>query len=396
MADLKDMMDQMNQNPPELDPKPPTPSPPEPKSGEAPVPTPVIPPAKPAEPVIPKPGDKPVDTPKPAVEPKNNTAPTEPKPGDAPTPAPVVDVPDEAFYGRLSKLTGDAIKSEKDFVGLINHYNELLDQSEKGFTPQFKDERAKLVHQLLTDNPGREPEAAMRTLRALNFNPEGKSAQDKLFEAYLLDPKNSDLGPIEAQKFFEAEYNKKYSDLEDNIITQREHALAVREAEQNIKKVQDSFKASEEQPQKISEQVQQSINDAVDNFGGIKMAFTDNPQESDFLNMAVEDPTELESIKQDLSNPQEWWNNLLQGFTNEKGFDYPALIREFYEMRNHEKKAQLAFQHGRKMEEVFQLNKARNASDPTKIEDVGQPGASPAAGPKSVQEAWLASESAKG
>jgi len=81
-------------------------------------------------------------------------------------------------------------------------------------------------------------------------------------------------------------------------------------------------------------------------------------------------------------------------FTNEQGqFDknsYNAFVREFYEMRNHAKKAQLAYDHGRKSMEVEFINKARNSSDPKKIENVGQPG-SVETGPKSLLEAWAKS-----
>lgn len=396
---FQEALKEMNQNPSEVklasDPeKPSNPSPPA---------EPVIPPVTPSPPASttvptdPKAGEKPPTETVPAPEPKkDNTAPAEVKPGEVPTPA-VDDVPDPVFYGRLSKLTEGSIKSEEDFVGLINHYNELLEEAEQGFQPKFKDERTKLVYQLLADNAGREPEAAMRTLRALAFKPEGKTAQDKLFEAYLLDPMNSDLGPIEAQGLFQAEYNALYSDVEENPLKKRQLDLAVRKAEETITKVKEGFKPAEEQQvqaRQISEQVERSIYDAVDNFGGIKMAFTDNPQKSDFLTMAIDDQKELESLKQDSLNPQQWWNDFMGQFTNEQGqFDknsYNAFVREFYEMRNHAKKAQLAYDHGRKSMEVEFINKARNSSDPKKIENVGQPG-SVETGPKSLLEAWAKS-----
>jgi len=403
---LQEALEQMNQNPETVQlggdsGKPSNPSPP-----ETPVtPTPPVTPTTPASTTVhtdPKAGEKPPPTETvAATEPKkDNTAPTEPKHGEAPTPpatSVVDDVPDPVFYGRLSKLTEGSIKSEEDFVGLINHYNELLEQADEGFKPKFKDERTKLVYQLLADNAGREPEAAMRTLRALAFKPEGKTAQDKLFEAYLLDPMNSDLGPIEAQGLFQAEYNELYSDVEENPLKKRQLDLAVRKAEETITKVKEGFKPAEEQQvqaRQISEQVERSIHDAVDNFGGIKMAFTDNPQESDLLTMAIDDQKELESLKQDSLNPQQWWNDFMGQFTNEQGqFDknsYNSFVREFHEMRNHAKKAQLAYDHGFKLGQLSKVTEARNSSEPTKIENVGQPG-SVETGPKSLLEAWAKS-----
>lgn len=318
----------------------------------------------------PEPGETPPATP--ADDPLKNTAPAEPKSATTPaTPSEDLDIPDEKFYGHLSKMTGGTIKSEEEFAGMINHYNELLEQAEQGFQPKFKDERAKLVYQILAENEGREPEAAMRTLRAISFNPEGKSAKEVLFEAYLLDPRNSDLGPIEAQKYFEAEYEEKYHDVEGNPIKERQQALAVRDAKDAIKKIKDGFSATEESAREISEKVVSAISSAVEKFGGVRLAFTDNPQESDYFTMTVE-PKELESLKQDALNPQEWWAKFLTGFETEKGFDYQAFIREFHEMRNHHKKAELAHKNGFKLGQLAKINETRNASDPKRI-DQAQP-----------------------
>ena len=306
--------------------------------------------------------------------------------------APVEDIPDEKFYGRLSKMTGGNLKSEQEFVGMIQRYNDLQDQAEKGFQPKFKDERTKLVYQILAENAGNEPEAAMRTLRAISFNPEGKSPKEILFEAYLVDPKNSDLTPNKAQEYFEAEYEHKYGDLEGNLVKERMLSNEVKEASKTISDVANSFKTVEQEPAKISEAVQGSIFKAVDEFGGVKLAFTDNPQESDYLTMAI-DQNEVETLKQEASNPQQWWTNFVEQFTNSQGqFDdnsYKEFVREFYEMKNHQKKADLAYQHGLKQGELAYVNRTRNASDPKQISQ-----SSPAAaqGKDTMLDAWLSAK----
>lgn len=343
--------------------------------------------APPTEPVN-QPVNQPIDTPAatiPVAEPPKDT-PVEPVVA-TPAATPDLEIPDEKFYGRLSKLTEGSINTEEEFAGLVSHYNELLEQAEQGFQPKFKDERTKMVYQILAENEGREPEAAMRTLRALNFNPEGKSAKEVLFEAYLLNPINSDLGPIEAQKYFEAEYDEKYHDVDGNPIKERQQALAVREGVEAINKIKNGLKASEAPANEISEKVVSAISSAVDKFGGLRLAFTDNPQESDYLSMAVA-PEELQGLKEDALHPQEWWADFLSKFETDKGFDHPAFIREFYEMKNHQKKAQLAFQHGKKLGELAKINEARNASDLKRI-DQAQP-AGP--GKQSIYEAWAGAQ----
>ena len=314
---------------------------------------------------------------------------------NTPVPATDEDVPDEKFYGRLSKLTDNTIKSEQDFIGLINHYNELLEQAEKGFEPKFPNERAKWAHKVLSQNAGFETQAAMRTLRVIDFDPKGKQPREILFEAFLQDPNNSDLGPSDAEKYFNAEFESKFDDVEGNPLKERQLAVAVREATNSLQKIRDEFTATEAGPKAISEEVETNISKSVEDFGGVRLAFSDNPQESEFLNMPIEDPQELQALKQDALNPQEWWQNFLTGFETDKGFDYKNFIREFHEMRNHQKKAQLAYDHGFKLGQLAKINEARNASNPKDISNAGSPGVGNA-GPKSVLEAWANAEEKRG
>ncbi len=383
MADLSELIQEIGSGQMEAEPTPPV------------TPAPVAPPAPkaPESSIISK-TEEPKGSevlPKTPIEQPTNTG----EPANTPPPATDEDVPDEKFYGRLSKLTDNTIKSEQDFVGLINHYNELLEQAEKGFEPKFPNERAKWAYKILTESQGSEPEAAMRTLRAINFDPKGKQPREILFEAFLQDPNNSDLGPSDAERYFNAEFEAKFDDVEGNPLKERQLAIAVREATNSLQKIRDEFTATESGPRQISQEVESSITQSVEDFGGVRLAFSDNPQESEYLNMPIEDPQELQALKQDALNPQEWWQNFLTGFETDKGFDYKNFIREFHEMRNHQKKAQLAYDHGFKLGQLAKINEARNASNPKDISKAGSPGQGNA-GPKSVLDAWEQAERQRG
>src|SRR5690242_19817412 len=123
---IQEALKEMNQNPEAVQiggdaGKPSNQSPPETKT-ETP---PATPPTTPSPSTEPKAGEKPPEQTTPATEPKKDTAPTDPKPGEAPvattppTTGAEVEVPDPAFYGRLSKLTEGSIKSEQDFIGFV-------------------------------------------------------------------------------------------------------------------------------------------------------------------------------------------------------------------------------------------------------------------------------------
>jgi len=368
-------------------------------------------PPVPAQPAKPKAGEtltKDKNTP---PQPKlvEKTEPANPPAAAAPG-APPVEAPQApaapantelVFSERLSSLTDGHLKTEDDFVGMVQHYNQLLAQAEEGFKPKFKDERAALAYQILAGNAGSEPEAAMRTLRALNFKPEGKSPKDVLFQAYLMDPKNQDLSETQAKDLFEADYNETYAGLNpDNEnentkkLAQRSQDLAVKEALANITKVQSDFKTIEEKPQQMAVEVENSIKKAVENFGGIRVAFTDNPTENDYMNVAINDPRELAAIQEMALNPVGEWNQFMDQFQTEKGFDYPNYVRAYYERTHAVELRQQAYEHGVEAGKLSEINRLRNASNPKEIHQSGAPGG--AEKPLTFMQTWEKAAQAAG
>lgn len=333
-------------------------------------------------------------TPQPAVVPKTEEAqPAGETPPVAAATSPVETNTEVVFSERLSSLTDGHVKNTDDLVGILHHYNELLAQAEDGFKPKFKDERAALVHKILAENPGNETEAAMRTLRALSFKPEGKSPKDILFQAYLLDPKNQDLSELQAKDYFEAEYSEKYSGLDpDNgnenarKIAQRSQDLEVKGALADITKIQSEFKAVDEKPAAIANDVEISVKKAVENFGGIRIAFTDNPQENDYLNVAINDPKELAAIQQMALDPVGEWNQFMEQFQTQKGFDYSNYVRAYYERTHAVELRQKAYEHGFTAGKISKINELRNSSDPKQISQSGAPASGQK--PGSFMDAW--------
>lgn len=291
-------------------------------------------------------------------------------------PAPAAD--DAIVYNRLSELTEGTIKSEEDLVGLISQYNELVEQAEAGFEPKFTDERMKWAYQLLTQNPESALETAERTIHALRLKEVDKmEPRDALFNAFLLDPKNYDLTQSQAAEYFAAEFEEKYKDLENNPLMKRKLDVDAREARQAIQKIQSEFKATEAQPQQVSQDVIESVSKTVENFGGVKIAFTENPKEDDFLTIPVENEEQIKALQENALRPDQWLNNLLNQFQTKNGFDYEGYIRERFEMENHKMIRQMAFQEGLKKGRLEKINEDRNASTKEDIAKISS-GAPPA------------------
>lgn len=232
----------------------------------------------------------------------------------------------------------------------------------------------------------------MRVLRAASFKPEGKTPKDVLFEAYLLDPNNSDLSPLTAQEYFEAEYDEKYRDVDTNLIAKRKLEVDTKLANEQIQKIQSEFKATDEVPQQISREVESAVAEAIDTFGGVSLSFSDNPQENELLNVALDDPQELQAIREEILNPNEAYNEFLSQFDFKSPQGWQDLTRELYERRNHKEIRQRAFEHGRALERISMAKELRNSSEPGRIENTGN---APAGTQKGFFETWAEAEQRK-
>lgn len=317
------------------------------------------------------------DEPKPAAQ-EEPAVGTPPEPGTPPVEAPQA-VPDELFYSRLSELTDGGLKQEGDLVRLVNHYNELLDKEEKGFEPKFPNERAKMAYRMIQANPGKELETALRTARALQLGDQVEKLVPKelLFEAYRMRPENADItNDPRVREFFEAEYTDKFSDLENNLVQQRKHANEVKEAKESIATIQKEWEAAEAPAQAISKDVVAALTNAVENFGGFRLAFSDNPQENEYLNVPVKDENELKRLHENALNPEKWFQKFFQSFQGPDGYDYQGLVRSMYMIDHLDELSQQAFEHGTRTENIRRVNKERNASTPT---DISRPGGAPPA-----------------
>jgi hypothetical protein len=298
----------------------------------------------------------------------------------------------EAF-SRLSELTDGAIKSEKDFTSFVSHYNELVKQAEEGFQPKFRNETHKLAFDILANVPaGQELDKARTTLHTLSLDVSKLAGKDLLFESFLLDPDNSDLTREKAWEYFEAAFEKRFGDASENKLTERELQKEERKAKESILNSQKSFldatAKSTEEP-KVDETVLKSVERAVDQFGGLEIAFSENAQDNEFLRIKVDSNEELQQLREYSLNPQLWWKDLVNEFTGEKGFDYNGFVRELYELKNHHKIKRMAFNHGLEQGKLGLLNKTRNST--TAAEKTLENSRVPSAGKKeagSFVEAW--------
>lgn len=301
---------------------------------------------------------------------------------------------DHVVFNRLSEMTSGAIKSEKDFRAMVDRYNELVEEAEKGFQPKFRNERHKLAYDLLANVPeGREIEEARRTLHTLSLDVDKLSPKEKLFEAYLLDPDNADLTRERAWEYFELDYDRRFADAETDKLVERALEKEVRKATETIAKVQKDFLAARESaevPEGPSDEVVSAVQRAVKGFGGLEMAFSDDASDEDVLRIPEDDPAELQRLQEYAMDPGKWWNHIIEQFQTDKGFDYEGFTRELYELANHRKIKALIYNHGFERGKALQIAKDRNSSSLNKDAALnhGRVPAAPSKEASSFQEAF--------
>ena len=339
---------------------------------------------------------------KPTTEEGDETA---PKPEDQETPpaTPAEDQTPEAqeqragnAFNYLNELTDGAITNLGEFDGFVNHYNELLEQSQQGFEPKFENKRTEWAYNVMAKAPkGEELKTALRQLQVLTLDPNILSEQQLQFEAYMLDPDNRDLSREEGWDYFLVDYDKKYDPnaMAEDPRLKREHTVATNRGRDLIKKAQDDFESisvnegTDTDTSADTTEVKNEVNNAVNNFGGVAIAFSDDAAEGDRLEIPVEE-SQRNQLMQNALDFQGWWKTHIQSFVDPTSgrFDYGSFAREVYEMTNHHQIKQSSFEHGFKMGASSVTNVAKNRQPAPGSKDIADAGgAVPAVKPQGAQ-----------
>jgi hypothetical protein len=297
-----------------------------------------------------------------------------------------------AEFSRLSALTNNTIKNEEDLKNFIDQHNSLLEQVQKGVQPKFENERARWAYDLLSKNTGKELETAQRTLQALNLKLESMPDREKLFNSFVLDPTNSDLTPMQMKEIFDAEYEQKYSDVENNVLLKRQHTLAVRQAEDSIRKVQADFQSTQQEPERISEETIGMITNAVNSFKEFKVKVSNNPQ--DDLVMPITDRAQIDNIQKWMVDPTERHNALMNKFVKNGKFDFDGYKMELYARDNHEAIVRAALEKGEKMGMLKKILRDNNATTPAELASKAKAAPILSSQPKSFMDALVTAEAA--
>lgn len=237
--------------------------------------------------------------------------------------------------GMVQKISGGALNKLDDINSLIHENNKLRAELEKPREPKFVNEKAKLIFEYANKAAGFELQSARQLLHVVSLGEIDKlSDKDAQFEAFMLT--RPDLTREKGRQLFEADYEERFSDIENNLLQADKHSLATRDAKNKLKDLQDQFsKASEAQAKndngvdpKVTESIHNSINESLPEFGGLSIPLGDG--DSEVLNIPLNAEEESE-FKVFLIEPIKFIDQVIQSSMDENdNFNPKAWITEMF------------------------------------------------------------------
>ncbi len=257
----------------------------------------------------------------------------------------------------LSEMTGGRVGTQQDLGAVLEHYEELtnwakqVQENPKMLLPEGK---AQAVYDYVMKQPGENYNGSIqRYYHVLGLgDTKDLSPKEAQFEAYMLKDENADLSREQGKTYFDAEYEKDYGSdpealKESEPLQYRKHEVATNSARKLISEMQTTFEnetsknTNGQQQQGSSEeeiaQFATQVDKALDDFGGISVAYDKDAKPEDMINFVLDSPEDQAHFSEILKDPGIYWDELLaehidaKGNFDTDGFRDAMLIRVFPE-----------------------------------------------------------------
>jgi hypothetical protein len=236
----------------------------------------------------------------------------------------------------ITKVSGGVAKNLNDVKAILADNKKLKDElAAAPKEPKFVNEKAKTLFEYANKAAGLELESARQFLQVVALGDVNKlSDKDAQLEAFLLT--RPDLTRERGTKVFEADYDERYTDLENNLLQQDRHGVATRDAKAKLADLQKQFtdakgdapKGSESEDPKASQEILDSIEAALPEFGGLSLSLGENDDE--VLNLPLNEAEEAE-FKEILNQPLNFIRSIIDSCMDDKGnFDSKAWMSEMF------------------------------------------------------------------
>jgi hypothetical protein len=266
----------------------------------------------------------------------------------------------------LSESTQGRVKSPNEISSLLQE-NESLKAQLKNRALEFPSEQAKKVYEfaIKPEFNGNELGAARQYLHLVSLDLTKLSPKEKQFEAYVLS--RPDLSRENAAKIFDERYNRRFGEMENDMVLQDDHGVETRTAEQKILDYQKDFeKAAQsakpaQQPEVDVQAIERDVNTALSDFDGIEMQFGDGTDETVQLPMNAE---EVSAFRDILVNPIKLLDQVVQDCTVNGKFDMETYQRTMYKLQNVDRAIDEAYRAGLNNGQLKLIQERKNTTIP--------------------------------
>lgn len=274
----------------------------------------------------------------------------------------------------ITNTTGGKVKSLDQITTIISDYNKLKADYDKK-EPVFPSPEAKAVYTLATKAVGAEVKTAKQLFHILSLpDLSTMTPKEKQFEAFCLERPN--LSREDAQKRFEAMYEKTYNDLENDLLQTDAHEQATVNAEAKItaklKEFEETVKQSGTSEAKTGPteaeitKMNAELDQAVDSFGGVSLKLDDSQYGTLKIPM---DAGKAQEFKEFLKNPYSLIDQIADAHRDESGnLKMSDFIREMFLLKFRDHISQEERNHLMKLGKVAQIKEAKNTGKTSKQE----------------------------
>lgn len=274
----------------------------------------------------------------------------------------------------ITNTTGGKVKSLDQITTILSDYNKLKADYDKK-EPVFPSPEAKAVYTLATKAVGAEVKTAKQLFHILSLpDLSTMTPKEKQFEAFCLERPN--LSREDAQKRFEAMYEKTYNDLENDLLQTDAHEQATASAEAKItaklKEFEETVKQSGTSESKTGPteaeitKMNADLEQAVESFGGVSLKFDDSQYGTLKVPM---DAGKAQEFKEFLKNPYSLIDRIADAHRDEAGtLKMSDFVREMYLLFDRDRISQEERNHLMKLGKVAQIKENKNTGKTSKQE----------------------------
>lgn len=264
----------------------------------------------------------------------------------------------------ISNSTNGAIKSVTEISAILKENQRLQAELKEG--PKFPNEAARKVYETAVKAAGSEMATAKKLFHVLSLDLSTMTPKEKQFEAFVLD--RPSLTREDARKRFEAVYEKRFGDLENDLVQQDDHDVATRDSETklntHLSDLEKSIKPSgngQTQVGPTPEQIQHmetQLETALGQFGGVSLKFDDGQYGTLKVPM---DQGKAKEFLEVLKNPHSIVDQIADTCRDSQGqLDLNDFVREMYLLFDSKRIQQEERSHLMKLGKVAQMQEAKN------------------------------------